>query len=443
MRKIVISTIVLLFSLSVQAKVIQVLPGHNTLQPAFEQAINGDTVVLVEGNYTTDGYVQVTAAITLRSISPEVTPVVFIDYNRTIQFDAQGPVTVQGVHFASSVVDGICSITFSAEQNHLINNRFSTCSVQAGKASYVVGNGFYNAPFSTFNSVFSLFGSNTVSTSKGNGTPAVQISGAESYLIGNTVSCLSTSTSKNCSGITVIGNRAYVVANRINHRVSELLSFGTSTFINMLNVAASQNYVSSNLVHFLSGDNFFTAAGKVQPIIASGISNVVNNVVYVTGDMAEATDVDNSIGIRMFGASVIGDVQNNIVANFPGTAMSSDNQVDALEFKFNLCYNNKDNSACDAAKGNLIADPLFVDTTHFILSNTSPAINTGNPVLHLSDLNGSRADMGIHGGKYGFSQYDVQRAASDNPYIYPLFSEVNLTKVDEVTVKAVSIARFK
>ena len=43
-----------ILSFSSLAKVIQVFPGHNTLAPAITAAEDGDTIVLLDGVYTSD-----------------------------------------------------------------------------------------------------------------------------------------------------------------------------------------------------------------------------------------------------------------------------------------------------------------------------------------------------------------------------------------------------
>lgn len=48
----------------------------------------------------------------------------------------------------------------------------------------------------------------------------------------------------------------------------------------------------------------------------------------------------------------------------------------------------------------LTADPVFVDTTDFVLGPTSPARNAGDPDPRFNDIDGTRNDMGIYGGPF-------------------------------------------
>jgi hypothetical protein len=48
----------------------------------------------------------------------------------------------------------------------------------------------------------------------------------------------------------------------------------------------------------------------------------------------------------------------------------------------------------------LVADPLVVDTTDFVLGAASPARNAGNPDPRFNDIDGTRNDIGIYGGPF-------------------------------------------
>ena len=70
---------------------------------------------------------------------------------------------------------------------------------------------------------------------------------------------------------------------------------------------------------------------------------------------------------------------------------------------YNLFWNNRQNyNRCAAGEGAFDADPLFraSEGEDFHLQSASPAIDAGNPDPQYDDPDGSRNDMGIHGGPY-------------------------------------------
>ena len=70
---------------------------------------------------------------------------------------------------------------------------------------------------------------------------------------------------------------------------------------------------------------------------------------------------------------------------------------------YNLFWNNRQNyNRCAAGEGAFDADPLFraSEGEDFHLQSASPAIDAGNPDPQYDDLDGSRNDMGLHGGPY-------------------------------------------
>lgn len=427
------------------AKVIQVLPGHNTLSAAISQTDNGDTVVLVDGYYTDDAQLNISNSITLRSISPDVTPVLSgVD----IQVHSSGAYFVmQGLRYTqryySSFYRG-CNLSLASTTVRVVNNSFSTgCYVSVAASTNVgekvlAGNTSTNTRFQLGQRVTfvanSVYGAGT--NARGTGAGYLVSVGNHSYVVGNFIKCEIVDTdAKNCNFLNS-SSYSYIVANRLEQSLSGIFSLDTETYTAIS--AATHAQVHSNLIHYNNSENYFTGAKQIKPITVNGVVNVTNNLIYVSGDMPSTKEASNAIYVD---AGSVGRVQNNMVVNFPNNALKTDSIE--VEFVYNLCFNNGDNSACDTNKGNLVADPKFVDTTDFVLASDSPAIDAGDPALHLSDIDGTRADIGLHGGRYGFSQYDDQRDASDKPYIYPLFGEVNLTNIDEVVAKAISIARFK
>jgi len=61
----------------------------------------------------------------------------------------------------------------------------------------------------------------------------------------------------------------------------------------------------------------------------------------------------------------------------------------------------------------LVADPLVVDTTDFVLGAASPARNAGDPDPRFNDIDGTRNDMGIFGGPF----YDPDGRSGTKPIV--------------------------
>jgi hypothetical protein len=437
----------ILFSTHLYAKVIQVLPGHNTLTSALTQVDNGDTVVLVDGIYTTDTNLSIDKSVTIRSIIPAIIPVLSGVY---ITFSGTGSYAiVQGLRFSYRASHS-CGFNLAGQVGTAVNNVFNsncqvtlTSSAKSGDKSFV-GNTL-SASILSFGTGAVVAGNNFYSSGSGFITgQTTQVNGSSSsaspsYVIGNNFSCNMTGGNDlYCESIYLGGDSGYIIANRFNQTLTGNYSLNSiSSYV--VKTTGSLHKIYSNIIHYKDGDKYFTGAKKISPIIVgAGVVDISNNIIHVTGNMPSPIEESAAITIAV---GSVGRVQNNIVSNFPDIALKT-NSSD-VELVYNLCHNNDDEMACDSTKGNLTMDPLFTDTTDFNLATGSPAINAGDPALHLSDIDGTRADMGIHGGRFGFDQYDDQRIDSDKPYIYPLFADVNLTNINEVVVKAISIARFK
>ncbi len=115
-------------------------------------------------------------------------------------------------------------------------------------------------------------------------------------------------------------------------------------------------------------------------------------------------------------------VQGNIVLNgsnnsMPAIYFINDTERTQSNVSYNDCYNNVGD--CGNTDGNINAEPDFVDTIDYELSaGSSPAIDTGPANEHLNDLDGSRNDMGVHGGPNPMAQYKAQLdPAVTAPYV--------------------------
>ena len=140
-------------------------------------------------------------------------------------------------------------------------------------------------------------------------------------------------------------------------------------------------------------------------------------------------------------------VQGNIVINgnnnMPAIAFVNDTERTQSDVSYNDCYNNA--SDCGNTDGNINVDSDFVDSIDYVLSTgSSPAIDAGPENEHLNDLDGSRNDMGVHGGSSPMGQYKAQlNPAVTAPYVYPVFKDVQTLSGAQVEVTAIGVARFK
>jgi hypothetical protein len=247
-----------------------------------------------------------------------------------------------------------------------------------------------------------------------------------------------------CVGLYTKIQQAYIIANDLTLNVDATLD-QNSGFIRGIEVSGGTNIIASNLVKVskLNGDlSWINKPTHISHMYFddAGVYDSFNNIV----DMATGlpTTLSEYAAIH-YGKAVVGHVQNNIVLNGPHAAIKSQSSTpEVVQIANNICFNNAEN--CGVENGNLAVNPLFLDTNNYVLADNSPAINAGYDVLSRSDLDKTRADIGIHGGPYGFTQYQVQRKnTSTNPYVYPIFQNVNATNAETIAVRALAISRLK
>jgi hypothetical protein len=136
-------------------------------------------------------------------------------------------------------------------------------------------------------------------------------------------------------------------------------------------------------------------------IIATGqaFMDIVNNVVSHNGNC----------GVAPWSTESRGRIVNNIITDngwrkewvCPCVGIWNYGDWAKWEFSYNIVWNNKDGNYRDIwdqteINGNLSVDPGFVAQSIFILREDSPAKDSGHPMI--SDIDGSRSDIGIYGG---------------------------------------------
>lgn len=179
--------------------------------------------------------------------------------------------------------------------------------------------------------------------------------------------------------------QATALRNRVSRFWKGIGSFGTSRAVVRNNIvkdclgwgiiATGQSFMeASNNVIFNNGNCGFANWGDSEdPNAAEGV--FVNNIVMDNGWRDEW--VCPQVGVWMLGDSAKFHIAfNNVVANIAG--------------------NYREISNLTGINGNVSFNPMFSDTVTFRLKDGSPLIDSGDSLL--TDLDGSRSDIGVWGG---------------------------------------------
>ena len=136
-------------------------------------------------------------------------------------------------------------------------------------------------------------------------------------------------------------------------------------------------------------------------IIATGQAymNICNNIVYHNGNC----------GVGVWSTECHGRIINNIITDngwkdfwvCPCVGVYNEGYWSKWDFSYNIVWNNKEGNYHNIwdntdINGNLSIDPMIIGETIFILESGSPAIDAGHP--EISDLDGTRSDIGLYGG---------------------------------------------
>jgi Right handed beta helix region len=139
-------------------------------------------------------------------------------------------------------------------------------------------------------------------------------------------------------------------------------------------------------------------------MIATGraFMDIANNVINHNGNC----------GVAPWSTDCRGRIINNIITNngwrkewvCPCVGVWNYGDWAKWEFAYNIVWNNKEGNYRDIwdqseLNGNLSVDPKFVAESVYLLKSGSPAINAGHP--EISDVDGTRSDIGLNGGPQG------------------------------------------
>ncbi|MBI2895582.1 MAG: right-handed parallel beta-helix repeat-containing protein [Deltaproteobacteria bacterium] len=223
--------------------------------------------------------------------------------------------------------------------------------------------------------------------------PDVAGSAATALVVHTTIGCTSGCVNPRGRGVGIgvtWDAEAVIVNSRIHHQWKGIGSFGTSR------VTALNNIVSDQVG---------------WGVIASGQSwmEAINNVIVANG----------TTGLAAWDPSASGRFVNNVVT---GNGWSTDewvgkrtgvwmNASNSFDLAYNDVWGNETQDVCtggvpgadpcspielDAEDGNVSVDPRFEDTVDYGLLYSSALIDAGDPAI--LDLDGTRSDMGVHGG---------------------------------------------
>ncbi len=405
----------------VLAEDIVVEPGPGTLQAAIEGAADGDVLILTEGAYT--GNLLIDRSLTIRAQSRS--ELAYVGQGTATVDGAGIHVTLQGLTF-----DTTLNVDNGAEVN-VLENRFlsgksldvSDYETAGGDGSLaIIGNRLDGGSISSLRADDAYVAGNTLL----NGM--IRADRGPAWIVGNEVRYSGSSLTPvldlagSYGEVKVLANRVYHTSSTNNYYLSHVYAIKT-THPNAL-IAGNLLWLrSTNSNHYQHG------------IHASGFAQIQNNLIYWGGGTSH--NASNPAAIY----APVGRIAGNIVHNFYGKAFSGNAATTN-----NLCYGSYTASTCGSADdGNLTnTDPLFADTTDFLLAEGSPAIDAGPEAPYFADLDRTRNDLGPYGGPWSIGQYDAQRAQDYlAPYVYPLFKANASIAGGQMQIQALGVARLR
>jgi len=165
-----------------------------------------------------------------------------------------------------------------------------------------------------------------------------------------------------------------------------------NSFINITNVAI---YIGSLFGFYTEiQNNFIHSFTQWDPAITDVPDLVTNNII---------TNFRRGISTPP-GAKVV----NNVIMNSSEYAIYVNQPLDTAIINYNAFYNNREisnNTTLYDPDSTIYytADPMFEnpDSNNYLLQMFSPLIDAGDP--NILDVDGTRSDVGLHGGPYGQS----------------------------------------
>lgn len=443
----------LLISTNVTAKTILVYPGNGTLQAAIDNASGGDVLLLRKGNYLSSAKrINVNKSVTLRPENvverPNITVPLYIGGECSTSILIQQLIITSGI-----TSDGMaCANQVAIVQNEFIDSYVSFSKHIFKKLfiigndleeSYIVSNGYsytrdgYTGIELVYIAANNISGGYITNTDWGGWIPKA------TFVVGNKIIPSIVESNEFQFGISNKGINNYTIGNYVELGISRnssnyvygIFTHGTNDISTYTKVAAN-NVVKLVPLGNSSGD--WSVEREIVGIVNNHSNNsflfVQNNLITFADDMPELAEGSGGIYLGHTGAAY-----NNIIVNFPGEAVY-DQSNELYEVNYNLCYQNGTN--CGDDRDNLNIAPLYNETDYTPLSG-SPLIDGGFELVQYNDLDGTRNDIGVHGGPYGYAQYQAQLEDSDKPYVFPIFGVTQPDEPNSVAVSVLAVARMK
>lgn len=456
---------------SASAKVTLVYPGSGTLKAAIEAAEPEDTLVLASGSFYEPDHLPIGKSITIRSEDKQNKAIVTFREGYDLQpgsTDSQCPtgrfnITLQGIKLIGTngntgtyLDPRYCLNELNILESEFVNTGFYIEYHYEPSKVRFIGNKVQNHIIYMRNVVDAYIAGNEIV----GGIHLYQVD--QAHVVGNQVDCRSYYTDRtsnsgyapsygtSCSAIRLrdIYNSVYAIANKITMPVYKDLNYDSGSSPGHLYGLILSNttpaLVANNHIKFevVLGDNtlWLGKATQMNGVWANtkSYSKIYNNLVEYDASLPplDESQVNGAIQLR---ENESGEVYNNIVINAPEQSIDCVNSTGICTVSNNICHNSAE--TCDEYAGNLNVDPLLAANTYAPTAE-SPAIDAGIDLVRFKDLDTTRADIGLHGGPYGYTQFSSQLEDSDNPFIYPIFNNIAPVDAGSVAVKVLAVARM-
>jgi hypothetical protein len=415
-KQLLISIFSIFVSCSTLAAETIVNSGVGALAAAVTAAVDGDTLILQDGDYT--GAVTIDKSLTLRSMSRGA--MVYIGSGAFVVEGEGIKVTLQGLSFNTQVTVN------QGDDVRILENQFLS-GVDLIVSEYKSSEG--DGKLAVIGNQFSA------------GSKIALIRSDNAYIAGNKF--VAGSIQADAGSVWIVGNEVNVnngtvVGIELNGTFGEAKVMANRVTINQANSNTFKGIYSSHPLALISGNiikltKSHPSNGYVMHAIhATGQATVSNNMV----DYSSVYGL-NSTSYSIYAQS--GSITGNIVHKYPRRSLGTGTGI----IKNNLCFST--GGYCGStANGNLTADPKFVNLIDFKLDEGSPAIDTGNASPFYADLDRTRNDIGAYGGPWSIGQYDVQRQPEYfGPYVYPLFKANASISDGFINIRALGVARLR
>lgn len=438
------------------AAIMDVAPGSGTLQAAINASTSGDVLELRDGTYSGVSTVS-NKNLTIRARAGS-TPVLA----NNLTLSTADRLVLQSLQFAP----GTRAIgSDAASELVLLQNTFNDARVTCnGLRCIAVGNLFNPQTAMSAVEDHNVFG--------GAGTVEVIFAGNQMLNTATFTAVTSTGSSIrsffafSAANVHLLGNHFRFGSSRVDLNPAVRLASGVSKVIgnrfeHFLDTPFVSDIYSPRVLRIenasvLVRNNAFSLASAtaVQPgstgyrisslraievAATGGAVRILNNVFDYRGVSfgAAASPTQGAILAHRF----VQEIKGNVFVGIGHAAVDLTGGV-TVGAAQNACYQLL--GACPSGAGNVTTDPLLADPTQgdYRLLAGSPAINAGPDSPLLLDIDGTRNDIGAHGGPFDLEQFDVQRGPSSLPFIYPLF-EAN-TSIDgsgHLQIRLIGVAR--